>query len=131
MAAVQPIRKQSFERVFSLLKTAIFQKSCVSARYAGYRRLLSPHILGRAKEGTLQLLAYQYGGESRSGLSYPGSPDNWRCIAIEKLSEVELNEDHWHTPTNHSRPQKCVVTVFYDANIPSTLIDPVDFVPER
>ncbi len=123
MAAVQPIRKQSYEHVLRLVKQAIFQKACLTARYGGYLRLLAPHILGRTKDGVLQVLAYQYGGESRSGLSHPHSPDNWRCIALERLTEVEINDDRWHTPANHSRPQTCVATVEYDANIPSTLIE--------
>jgi hypothetical protein len=36
------------------------------------------------------LLCYQYGGESESGLKAMGSPENWRCIALDKLRSVEL-----------------------------------------
>lgn len=38
------------------------------------------------------MLCYQFGGASRSGLKPPGSPDNWRCIALDKLNGVELLE---------------------------------------
>ena len=53
---------------------------------------------------------YQYAGQSDSGLQATGSPANWRRIAVEKLSRVELLEDAGHTAPNHSRPQTCVAT---------------------
>ena len=61
------------------------------------------------------MLCYQYAGQSGSGLQPAGSPANWRCIAVEKLSRVELLEDAWNTAPNHSRPQTCVVEVDVDA----------------
>ena len=45
----------------------------------------------------------------------PARPANWRCIALEKLSGVELLEGAWQTAPNHSRPQTCVVEVDVDA----------------
>ena len=114
MAAVQPIRKQSYEQVYLLLKTAIEQRRCLSARYRGYFRLLCPHVLGRNSMGAPQVLAYQYGGESASGLGPRGSPDNWRCIAIEKLTGVALVDDPWITPPNYSQSQSCVVEIEFD-----------------
>jgi hypothetical protein len=42
-----------------------------------------------------RVLCYQYGGESGSGLQAAGSPANWRCVALEKLSRVELLEGVW------------------------------------
>ena len=49
MAAVQPIRKQSYEQIYLLLKTAILQQHCLSAYYKGHLRLFLPCILGRSK----------------------------------------------------------------------------------
>ena len=118
MAAVQPIRKQSYEQVYLLLKAAIFEKSCVSARYRGYLRLVCPYILGRNAEGRPHLLAYQYGGDSASGLGPTGSPENWRCIAIEKLSDVKLIDGQWITPPSHAKAQTCVALVEFDVNKP-------------
>src|SRR5215831_12897906 len=37
------------------------------------------------------------------------------CIAVEKLSRVELLEGAWHTAPNPSRPQTCVAEVDVDA----------------
>jgi hypothetical protein len=58
---------------------------------------------------------YQYGGESQSGLKPAGSPDNWRCIALDKLASVELLNGPWRTAPNHSRPASCIVDADVDA----------------
>jgi hypothetical protein len=71
--------------------------------------------LGRNKYGQLRVLCYQFGGESRSGLKPAGSPDNWRCIALDQLSGVELLDGEWRTAANHSRPASCIVDPDVDA----------------
>jgi hypothetical protein len=48
------------------------------------------------------------GGESQSGLHPMGSPANWRCVALEKLSRVKLVQGAWRTAPNHLRPASCV-----------------------
>jgi hypothetical protein len=63
----------------------------------------------------MRVLCYQYGGESESGLQPAGSPANWRCLALEKLSRVRLLEDAWRTAPNHSRPASCVIDADIDA----------------
>jgi hypothetical protein len=60
-------------------------------------------------------LCYQYGGDSESGLQPAGSPANWRCIAVEMLSTVELLEGPWFTAPNHSRPASCIAEADIDA----------------
>ena len=69
----------------------------------------------------MRVLCYQYGGESESGLQPVGSPANWRCISVERLSAVKLLEGSWRTAPNHSRPASCIV---------KTDIDTEDY-PER
>lgn len=64
------------------------------------------------------MLCYQYGGDSESGLEPEGSPANWRCVALEKLSKVKLLEDLWRTAPNHSRPASCVIEADIDAEDP-------------
>jgi hypothetical protein len=71
--------------------------------------------LGRNKEGDLRVLCYQFGGTSRSGLKPPGSPANWRCIAVDKLSGVKLLKGAWQTAPNHSRPASCIADADVDA----------------
>ncbi len=106
---------QTVEDIYQLVRSAVIGKRPIGASYQGLERWFCPHRLGRNREGQIRVLCYQYGGESSSGLQATGSPANWRCIALEKLSRVELLEDAWHTAPNHSRPQTCVTEVDVDA----------------
>jgi hypothetical protein len=106
---------QTVEDIYRLVRTAVVSKRPIRAIYHGRDRWLCPHRLGRNHEGQTQALCYQYRGESVSGLQAAGSPANWRCIALEKLSRVDLLDDVWHTAPNHSRPQTCVADVDVDA----------------
>src|SRR5450432_4660539 len=106
---------QTVEEIYRLVRTAVVGKRPIRAIYHSRKRWFCPHRLGRNRERQIRVLCYQYGGESDSGLQAAGSPANWRCIALEKLSRVELLEDVWHTAPNHSRPQTCVAEVDVDA----------------
>src|SRR4030088_2992972 len=110
--------QKPLEDVYRLRHAAVVQKRPIAATYHGRHRLLCPHRLGRNKDGQLRVLCYQYGGESESGLKPKGSPDNWRCIAVEKLSGVKLLEGAWRTAPNHSRPASCVAEADVDAEDP-------------
>jgi hypothetical protein len=106
---------QTVEDIYRLVRTAVISKHPIRAVYHGRDRRFCPHRLGRNHQGQIRVLCYQYGGESRSGLQAAGSPANWRCLALEKLSRVELLEEAWQTAPNHSRPQTCVTEVDVDA----------------
>ena len=106
---------QTVEDTYRLVWTAAKSKRPISALYQGRPRLLCPHRLGKNKARQLRVLCYQYGGESERGLGPPGSPENWRCIALEKLRKVELLDGTWRTAPNHSRPQTCVAIADIDA----------------
>ena len=54
------------------------------------------------------------GGDSVSGLDAGEASSNWRCLAVGKLSAVELIDGRWHTAPNHSHPQSCIVRVEMD-----------------
>ena len=108
--ATQPV-----EDVYRLIWAAVEDRCPIAAVYDSLPRLLCPHRLGRNKHGQLRVLCYQYGGESESGLQPVGSPANWRCIAAEKLSAVELLEGSWRTAPNHSRPASCIADADIDA----------------
>src|SRR6266849_3497244 len=99
---------QTVEEIYRLVRTAVISKRPIRA---GRDRWCCPHRLGRNHEGQIRVLCYQYAGGSGSGLQTAGSPANWRCIALEKLSRVELLEGAWQTAPNHSRPQTCVAEV--------------------
>jgi hypothetical protein len=106
---------QTVEEIYRLVWTAVENRKPVEAIYHGRSRLFCPHRLGRNREGQLRVLCYQFGGESQSGLHPVGSPANWRCVALEKLSRVKLVEGAWRTAPNHSRPASCVTESDIDA----------------
>jgi hypothetical protein len=62
-----------------LVREAIRAKKQIVAVYKGHRRILCPHAVGY-KNGRVQGMFYQCGGESSSGLAPMGSDKNWRCI---------------------------------------------------
>jgi hypothetical protein len=101
---------QTVEDIYRLVRAAVVGKCPIRAKYHGRDRWFCPHRLGRSHQGQIQ-----YAGESHSGLQAAGSLANWRCIALEKLSRVELLDGAWHTAPNHSRPQTCVAEVDVDA----------------
>ena len=106
---------QTIEDIYLLVRTSVIGKRPIRANYHGRARWFCPHRLGRNHEGQIRVLCYQYAGESGSGLQAAGSPANWRCIAVEKLSAVELLEDSWRTAPNHSRPASCIADADIDA----------------
>ena len=106
---------QTAEEIYRLVWAAVANKRPIEAAYQGRLRLFCPHRLGRNRDGQLRVLCYQYGGDSRSGLQPAGSPENWRCIVLEKLSRVKLIEDGRRTAPNHSRPTSCVAEADIDA----------------
>jgi hypothetical protein len=107
---------QGTEEIYRLVRRAVVSRSPISAIYHGYGRLLCPHRLGWNRRRQPRVLCYQYGGESQSGLQPVGASANWRCIAVDELSQVELLDDAWRTAPNHSRPQTCVAEVDVDAD---------------
>ena len=106
---------QTVEDIYQLIWSAAASRRPIEASYHKRHRLFCPHRLGRNRDGELRALCYQYGGESESGLEPAGSPANWRCVAVEKLSRVKLLDDGWRTAPNQSRPASCVVEVEIDA----------------
>jgi hypothetical protein len=114
MAVIQA-RIQTVEDIYRLVRWAVVSKRPIRAVYQGRERWFCPHRLGRNREGQIRVLCYQYGGESRSGLQLVGSPANWHCVALEKLSRVQVLEDAWQTAPDHFRPQTCITEVEVDA----------------
>jgi hypothetical protein len=84
---------QTVDDIYRLVWTAVSKKKPIEATYDGRRRLLSPHRLGRNRDGRLRVLCYQCGGGSQSGLEGSGSPANWRCLVLEKLGNVKMLDE--------------------------------------
>jgi hypothetical protein len=119
----QPANVQAVSEIYELLHLAAARRQPVAAVYDGLPRLLCPHVLGR-KSGRLHVFFYQFGGSSSSGL--PITPDGvggWRCLAVEKLSQVE-----WSADARHSEPraphQTCIDEIDFDADAQREEEDP-------
>lgn len=111
----QPAETQAVREIYALLRLAAARRQPVAATYAGLFRLLCPHVLGR-KSGRLHVLCYQFGGHSKSGLAMASEAmGGWRCLAVEKLSQVELRADAWHTEPRSPR-QTCIDEINFDAD---------------
>lgn len=91
---------------YNLIRKAIEEKLQVTGYYKGLYREMCPHTLGK-KNGKLQALFFQFGGQSSSGLSVDPK-NNWRCIPVNELTAVSIKEGQWYSAANHSRPQTCV-----------------------
>jgi hypothetical protein len=110
----QPDKEQAVQEIYLLLRLAAARRRPVAAVYEGLPRLLCPHTLGR-KSGRLHAFFYQFGGSSHSGLSIgPEGKGGWRCLAVERLSRVELRADAWHTEPR-TRRQACIDEVDFDS----------------
>ena len=106
---------RAVREIYALLRLATARRQPVAATYAGLLRLLCPHVLGR-KSGRLHVFCYQFGGSSKSGLPMaPGRVGGWRCLAVERLSQVQLRADAWHTEPR-SAQQTCMDEIDFDAD---------------
>jgi hypothetical protein len=116
MLRAMAVSVPALEEAHAQLRAAIIHRRPIAALYRGRKRLLCPHLLGCNKHRRLQVLCYQYGGDSETGLEPAGSKENWRCLALENLSQVQLIDGSWQTAPNHSRPQTCIVEVELDVD---------------
>jgi hypothetical protein len=111
----QVAKEEGVSEIYELLRLAAARRQPVAAIYDGQPRLLCPHVGGR-KSGRLHVFFYQFGGSSNSGLAItPDGVGGWRCLAVEKLSQVELSPEAWHTEP-HAPHQTCIDEVDFDAD---------------
>ena len=92
---------------YTVLREAILNRKPVVAFYNGYERQFCPHALGM-KRGEAQVLGFQFGGGSSSGLP-PGG--EWRCMKVQDLQQLMLTTGPWYTGTSHSKPQTCIDSI--------------------
>ncbi len=97
---------------YYLFEQAMRMRKQVFCVYDGYPRELCPIILGHSQEQE-KVLAYQFGGQSKSGLPPQGE---WRCLWLAKVSAVQLRDGPWHAGSSHTKPQGCVEIVDLDVN---------------
>ena len=108
-----PAEASSFSGIYELLRHAAEHRQPVAAIYDGQPRLLCPHVGGR-KSGRRNVLCYQFGGGSNSiERLAPEGGGIWRCLAVERLSHVQLRTGAWHTEPRAQR-QTCIDAVDFD-----------------
>ena len=88
---------------YGLVRRAIEQRRQVEALFEGRPRRFCPHAIG-SRAGEQRALVFQVGGYSSRGLPPEG---DWRCLAIDRLTEVTLRDGPWHSRA-HSQPQHCI-----------------------
>jgi hypothetical protein len=111
----QRASEQTVKETYERLRGAAVRKQSVAAMYDGQSRLFCPHVLGR-KAGQRHALVYQTGGGSNSRQPATLSGGGvWRCLAVEKLSNVELHADRWHSEPRLRR-QTCMDEVDFDTD---------------
>jgi predicted DNA-binding transcriptional regulator YafY len=89
---------------YALLERAILHREQVLATYEGEEREFCPHALG-TKGQRRHVLAYQFGGSSRSALPSRGE---WRCFEVDLLENASTRTGPWHTAPNVFNPQTCL-----------------------
>ena len=110
---LRPSAAPAVSEVYELLRYAAMSRQPVTAVYDGQPRLLCPHVGGR-KQGRRNVFCYQFGGGSKSIESLLSEDKGvWRCLAVERLSQVELHPGAWHTEPRASR-QSCMDEVDFD-----------------
>jgi len=108
-----PAEASSFSGIYELLRYAAEHRQPVAAIYDGQPRLLCPHVGGR-KSGRRNVFCYQFGGGSNSiDRLAPDGGGIWRCLAVERLSHVQLRTGAWHTEPRAHR-QTCIDEVDFD-----------------
>jgi hypothetical protein len=113
-------------QTYELVALAIAERTQVLCLYRGYPRALCPAILGHTK-GREYTLAYQFAGESSSGLPSEGQ---WKCLRVAEMRDVELRRGKWYSGTQHRERQTCVEVVDLDVN-PRSPYRPRRSIPKR
>lgn len=68
------------------------------------------------KPAGFHAFVYQFGGSSHGGLPMtPEGVGGWRCLTVEKLGQVVLRADGWHTAPRASQ-QTCIDEIDFDAD---------------
>lgn len=92
------------------VRDALIKRQTVIASYDGLHRELCPHAIGTTRD-VERALFYQCAGHSSKGPVVPGSPDNWRCMDLHRLSVIGVREGQWDSIPTHGRRSRCIDVV--------------------
>ena len=97
---------------YAIVRRAILDRCSLTAAYDGAVLHFSPHVLGRHKDKSFRVVAFQYAARGAAPVP-PHSADRgrWRCLRLARLKRVAPNRDGWHSGHDYGRPTKCVPQV--------------------
>jgi general stress protein 26 len=104
--------------IYRRVRNAVRARKQITCSYGGCRREICPTILGYKRDAREAVLAFQFAGESTSGLPAGGE---WRCFDLAEMTNLRVRGGRWHGGQRHSRSQPCIQHVDVDVNIPETL----------
>lgn len=118
---MRSLRAASTQPKYDLIRNAVLDRDSVSALYQGHLRIFSPVLLG-TKAGEPHVLGYQFGGTSHQPLRPEGSPENWRCLRVSELADVNVLPGIWHIAGKRQGSQNCIDQVDVSAGRPSSAL---------
>ena len=98
---------------YEIVREALLGRRTLVAVYDGLHRELCPWALG-TKDGRERGLFYQRAGMTSHGPVVPGSPNNWRCMDLDRLEILEVVDRPWEGPTGHRRASGCLDVIDVD-----------------
>jgi len=93
------------------IEQAIRNKTSIKCLYHGFDRYISPHTIGYGKNGDIMTLVYQYDGQSSSGVV-----EQWKCMRVSDIENIEQINDKWHTGASHTQKQTCVKDIIIEVS---------------
>jgi len=113
-----PSPQKGPSETYHLLWRAARGREQITFVYDGYYREACPTILGYKKDGREAVLAFQFGGKSKSTLPSSGQ---WRCFDLAGVTDLHMRDGEWHGGTSHRKTQPFIQHVDVDVNVPETL----------
>jgi hypothetical protein len=91
---------------------ALGKKPCKISKPGEPERKICPYLIGKSKDGEINVLYYQYDGYSSRGLREDGSSANWRCNRVSDIASAEIVDEPWRQPIQKPKTRgSCVVSV--------------------
>jgi len=91
---------------------ALGKKPCKISKSGEAERKICPYLVGKSKDGEVNVVYYQYDGYSSRGLQEDGSSANWRCNRISDITSAEIVDGPWREPIQKPKTRgSCVVSI--------------------
>jgi len=98
---------------YAVVKNAILERVSLTARYEDYLRFFSPHAIGTTSDGSLVVVAYQYGGGKPGG---GFGVAEWCRFYLHRLHDVRPNGDGWRDGPLDADPREGLSQIVLSAS---------------